>query len=213
MTPLLDLFKSASDRHFPKGQIILYEGDPVNRLYQIDEGFVKVYNILANGTERIIFIYGPGDMFPLTSYLSGFGVARYFYECMKEAKVKVMNLAIFENKIKGKPELAQEMIKYSYLTNQQFVQRIDMLSVNDTRRKIISLLAFLLAKAGDKSGKLNLALTSKDFADLAGVTRETVSVQLNKLRRDGLISGNHQIMVDINHLNKLKIKYSIPKFA
>ena len=213
MTPLLDLFKSASDRHFPKGQIILYEGDPVNRLYQIDEGFVKVYNILANGTERIIFIYGPGDIFPLTSYLSGFGVARYFYECMKEAKVKVMNLAIFENKIKGKPELAQEMIKYSYLTNQQFVQRIDILSVNDTRRKIISLLAFLLAKAGDKSGKLNLTLTSKDFADLAGVTRETVSVQLNKLRRDGLISGNHQIIVDVNYLNKLKIKYSIPKFA
>src|SRR3990167_1979739 len=115
MTPLLDLFKSASDRHFPKGQIILYEGDPVKQLYRIDEGFIKVYNILADGTERIIFIYGPGDVFPLTSYLSGFGVARYFYECMKVVEVKVMNLTDFENEIKGKFELAQEMIRYSYL--------------------------------------------------------------------------------------------------
>ena len=171
------------------------------------------YNILADGTERIIFIYGPVDVFPLTSYLSGFGVARYFYECMKVVKVKVMNLTDFENEIKGKLKLAQEMIKYSYLINTQFIQRIDMLSVNDTRRKIISLLVFLLAKAGDKSGKLNLVLTTKDFADMAGVTRETVSVQLNKLRRDGVISGDHLIKVDINYLNKLKVQYSIPKFA
>lgn len=214
MSPIVSLFDNAHTRHFPKGQIVIYEGDPVRRLYHIDSGYVKVYNILASGTERIIFIYGPGDMFPLTSYLSGFGITRYFYECMQPAKLRVMEQDQFERKLKGNLVLGEQLIDYSYRINQQFVQRIDALSVNDARRKIIALLAFLLSKVGDsKKGSFGFYLTSQDFADMSGLTRETASVQLNKLRDQGVLSGTRELKVDVGLLNKLQNKYSIPKFT
>lgn len=208
---IAELFMTGRTRNLPKGQVIIFEGDPADTLYYIIEGYVKVYSILHTGVERIINIEGPGDFFPLTSYLSGSGAVRYFYECMGDVKLQIISAEKLRDKIKGNFDFAQMLISYSNFKQQKFLQRINTLSVNNARRKVVALLAFLLEKTGEKTpiSQLSITLTQQDIANMCALTRETTSAQLVRLRREGVISGAKKIVIDKPKLEKLKDKFDI----
>lgn len=200
------IFEGLASRQLNKGQILIYEGDAIRNIYLILSGFVKVSSIHINGTQRTIIVYAPGDLFPLVSFLSGQGIARYFYECMSDVELKIMPHQDFQKKIMGDHELGEELITYSYAMNNQFIERIEILSAQSARQKVGALLNYLAAKTGEVSNgktRLNLPLTSQDIADMCGLTRETASVQLQKLKKDGLVSGRRNLIIDNKKLAKL----------
>ena len=205
------LFTGNVLRKLPRGQIIIYEGDPIESLYFIVKGYVKVYSILMSGSERTIFIYGPGDLFPFTSYLTSSASARYFYECMTEVEVYADTPSNFEKKVRGDFAMGEALINYTTSVSQQFLTRIDVLSVNDARRKVIALLAFLISKAGEGGDlvRICIPLTTQEIANMSGLTRETASVQLSRLRKAGVISGTRILMVNVPKLEKLKPQLAI----
>lgn len=211
--PIEELFRASPLKHYPKRQIIIYEGDPPDNIYYVVEGYVKVYNILGSGAQRIIFIYGPGDVFPLTSYLSQAGVVRYFYECITDCQLRVMTSANLEQKVKDNFSMGESLIRYTYGVNQQFFQRIDTLAAKESKRKVVSLLLFLVDKAGigEPRSKISIPLTSQDIADMCGLTRETASAQMQKLRSSAVIEGYKSITVNLPKLEKLRVQLDIPK--
>jgi len=201
-----EIFEDLASRQLNKGQILIYEGDAIRNIYLIISGFVKVSSIHINGTQRTIIVYAPGDLFPLVSFLSGQGVARYFYECMSDVELKIMPHQDFQKKIMGDLELGEELITYSYAMSNQFIERIEILSAQSARQKVAALLNYLAGKTGEESNgktRLNLSLTSQDIADMCGLTRETASVQLQKLKKDGLVSGRRNLTIDNKKLAKL----------
>jgi CRP/FNR family transcriptional regulator len=166
---------------------------------------------MTSGAERIIFIYGPGDIFPLTSYLSGAGVARYFYECMTDAEVQMIPAQTFGQKLHDEVAVGETLLYYINSVNLDFYKRVDILSVNDARRKVVATFAFLANKLdvdADKV-KLDMPLTSQDVADMCGITRETASLQLHRLREKGVISGYRNIFIHTKKLKKLMKKLDI----
>lgn len=211
MKNIYGIFTDARTRNLPKEQVLIYEGDVVNKLYYIREGYVKVYNILDSGSEHIIFVYGPGDIFPFTSYLSGSGTARYFYESMTEVKLKVMAIKEFERRIQGNLQAGEALIAYTTRVGLQFIQRIDVLSVNNAQRKVIAILAFLIHKTGseDNYTRLDIPLTTQDIADMCGLTRETTSLQLTQLRKEGIVSGSKNLVINTTKLSKIKDELTI----
>jgi CRP/FNR family cyclic AMP-dependent transcriptional regulator len=201
------LFASLPVRKLSKGQILIYEGDPIENIYLLDNGFVKVSNILDNGHQRTIIIYAPGEAFPLTSFLSGFGIARYFYECMTDVEIKIMPQNDMQQQIKGNLEIGEELIAYTYEMSSQFLERIEILSARSAKHKVAALLNYLASKTGgpDRDGhvRLNLPLTSQDIADMCSLTRETASMQLQRMKQDGTVSGLRHLVVDKAKLTKL----------
>jgi len=204
---LESLFTDLPVREFRKGQILIYEGDTVDNIYLLVSGYVKVSNILANGSQRTIIIYKPGDSFPLTSFLSGEGVARYFYECMTDVQVRARPQADFQAMIKGDLEIGEQLIAYTYKMSQQFVERIETLSAQGARSKVISLLAYLSKRVGAPEGdkvKLNIPLTSQEIADMCSLTRETASLQIIRLKKEGVVNGRQHLYLDKKKLKKLE---------
>jgi len=203
------LFSNSPVRKLRKGQILIYEGDAVQNIFWLINGYVKVFNILPNGTQRTMIIYAPDDAFPLTSFLSGAGVARYFYECMTDVELNAMPQTTFQEKIKGNLEMGEKLIAYTYALNRQFIDRIETLSAHSARHKVAALLAYLISKTGadsnDTSVRLSIPLTTQDIADMCSLARETASVQLTKLKRDGTISGTRHLII-----NKAKLKKALP---
>lgn len=200
------IFKDAALRQFSKGQILLYEGDLIETIYFIVSGYIKVSNILANGNQRTIVIYSPGEAFPLISFLSGAGVARYFYECMTDVQLKVMPQKEFQQKVKGNLELGEELIAYSYRMNSQFTDRIETLTAQGASLKIAGLFKYLAYKSGKRDGDtvtLELPLTTQEIADMSSLTRETTTLKLNKLKKSGVISGRRFLSINMKKLNKI----------
>ncbi|MBX4197155.1 Crp/Fnr family transcriptional regulator [Candidatus Saccharibacteria bacterium] len=200
------LFANVPVRQLAKGQILIYEGDTIQSIFFLVSGYVKVSNILVNGARRTIFIYAPGDAFPLTSFLSGIGVARYFYETITDVEVKVMPHKKLQSLIQGDLKTGEELIAYTYNLNEQFIDRIEMLSERSARHKVAALLAYLSDKTGAPHGdkiRLKIPLTSQSIADMCSLTRETASMQIIQLRKDGVISGTRFLNVDQARLKKL----------
>jgi CRP-like cAMP-binding protein len=210
---IADLFKTGITRKHQKGQILIYEGDPVSQIHYIEEGYVKAYSIQNNGTENIIFIYGPGDVFPLRTYLSGKRIIRYFYSCISDVHIRAIPGERLENQIKNNIEVAELLVEYAYQINQQFFERIETLSVNHAQRKVIALLAFLVEKTGSKElmSELDIPLTQQDLASMSGLTRESISRQLTSLRKQGLITKKTSgtIVINIDKLKEFLEKLSI----
>lgn len=201
-----NLFMKLPIRKFRKGQILIYEGDIIRNIYYIESGYVKVSNILHNGSQRTIIIYKPGEAFPLTSFLSGEGVARFFYECMTDVEVRSRPQADFQKLIKGNLQVGEELIVYTNKMSEQYVERIETLSAQSARSKVVSLLGYLAKKTGVSSNgkiKINVPLTTQDIADMCSLTRETASLQLIKLKKEGLLSGRRFLIVDKAKLKKL----------
>lgn len=207
------LFANSSARVLPRRQIVVYEGDKIESLYCIESGYVKVYSAIGEAEQRVIFICGPGDVFPIIGYLAG-GIALYFYETMTDAKLRTVAADRFEHRLRGNFELGEALIRYSTSLNKQFLERINMLTVGSAKRKLTSLLVFLANKAGSAthqtvhgSGselrRIDIPLTTQEIADMCGLTRETTSLQLNRLRRDGILSGSSYLVVDITKLEKV----------
>jgi CRP/FNR family transcriptional regulator len=201
-----EIFDGVPERKLHKGQILIYEGDAVRNIYRLMKGYVKVSYIQPNGSHRTIIIYGPEDLFPLVSFLSGSGITRYFYECMTNVELQVMPHQSFQDKIRGDLELGEKLITYSYTISLQFAERIEVLSAHSSRHKVASLLSYLAAKTGrDDKGqvRLDIPLTSQSIADMCGLTRETASVQLQQLKEEGVISGRRNLSLDMRKLDKL----------
>jgi CRP/FNR family transcriptional regulator len=203
-----NLFIKLPARKFRKGQILIYEGDPVKNIYYLQSGYVKVSNILHNGSQRTIIIYKPGEAFPLTSFLSGEGIARFFYECMTDVEVRTRPQSDFQEMIKGNLEIGEELIAYTNMLSEQFIERIETLSAQSSRSKVVSLLGYLAKKSGvatDGKIKISIPLTSQEIADMCSLTRETASLQLIKLKREGLLSGRRFLVIDKAKLKKLEL--------
>lgn len=201
-----EVFHGLPSRKLNKGQILIYEGDAIRNIYMLVSGYVKVFNIHVSGAQRTIIVYAPGEFFPLASFLSGFGAARYFYECMTDVELKVMPQQDFQGKIRGNMEMGEKLITYSYDMSNQFIERIEILSAQSARQKVAALLQYLAAKTGEEArGKtrLQLPLTSQDIAEMCGLTRETASMQLQKLKQDGVISGRRNLCINEKKLAKL----------
>jgi len=202
-----NLFDELPTRQFRKGQILIYEGDPVENIYLLASGYVKVFNILASGDQRTIIIYKPGEVFPLASFLSGEGVARYFYECLTDVQVRSRPQAQFQELIRDNLEIGEELIAYAYKMSQQFVERIETLTARSARSKVLSLLNYLAKKTGEATDfgqvKLGVPLTTQEIADMCGLTRETATLQLLRLKEEGVVAGRRNLTVDTRKLKKL----------
>jgi len=186
--------------------MLIYEGDTIESIYYLVSGYVKVSNISDSGVQQTIIIYKAGDTFPLVGFLSGGGVARYFYECLTVIEIKSRPQAEFQKLIKGNLELGEELIAYTYNTSLQFMERIETLSASSARAKVISLLRYLSNKTGDEQGNkivLGVPLTSREIAEMCGLTRETASLHLVKLRSEGVLSGRRYLSIDKQKLSQL----------
>jgi CRP/FNR family transcriptional regulator len=101
---------------------------------------------------------------------------------------------------------AWSLISYASRMSEQFVERIETLSAQSARQKVAALLKYLADKTGEvQNGKtrLNLPLTSQEIADMCGLTRETASMQLQRLKKEGVVSGRRNLTIDDTKLAKL----------
>jgi CRP-like cAMP-binding protein len=198
------LFAECKIQPITKGKILIYEGDRVNKIYYIVSGYIKVYMLINSGEQRIVFIYKPGDVFPLTTYLAGSGTARFFYESISPVEVQILSAKQFEKKVKGNIKIGENLIQYTTNIDRLFLQRVnDMVTNSSSLSKVLSLLNFLMVKFGKGKDEvhINLPLTLKDIANMCGLNREEVAKQLVYLKNKGVVYSSNSFVI-----NKAKLK-------
>jgi CRP/FNR family transcriptional regulator len=193
----------ATVRRLEAKEHVFCEGDPRIYIFQIMEGVVAVYKTLTDGRRQIIDFAYPGDLVGLG--LLGEHVLSAQATC--DARVRCLSVAALERAAETDASLALKLYKS---VCQELAATRSLLVTVGQRSAAERLAAFLLMLYRRDSNKANstivLPMRRSDIADLLGLTIETVSRTLTKLRTMGVIMierGTTVHLCDIPRLEEI----------
>lgn len=177
-------------REWKKGTHIFMKDDPIENVYFMYRGKIKIYKSDINGREQIVNILKNGDMFPHVGFFRDGGYPA-FSEVIEDAVLIVISKDDFEKLLLNNPELCIKVFKVLGEKIIDLQERLEEKILNNTYEQIIKLLIRLARSHGQKktdaSYLLEAKFTNKDLANMIGTTRETVSRTLTKLKKEKLI--------------------------
>jgi len=202
MSNLQQIFKSTHQRDSEKGQIVLYQGEITENMFYIESGYIKVYDILESGNEKLLMILGPGDIFPLIWSFEKNEPLHYFYETIEPSKINLTSRKNLINSVKNDHELAYSTLQYFVNRSDNLMNRLECIDSTSAKHKVAQVLYYLSHAHGkpDKVGwlKIQPEITQQSIADMAGITRETASIQLKHLEESCIYSNDNDELL-VNH--------------
>jgi len=179
-----DRMATATIRRLLAKEHVFCEGDSRDYVFYVEEGVIAVYKTLPDGRRQIIDFAYPGD-------LIGLGVLDEHVlsaQATVTSRVKCLSVAALERIAETDARLALKL--YKSVCHELAATRSLLVTVGQ-RSAIERVAAFLVRlhrRTGvEESSTINLAMRRSDIADLLGLTIETVSRTLTKLRTMGVI--------------------------
>jgi len=176
--------------HYPKGHIIFAAGDISDRVYLLENGWVKIYRLSADGRRVTVgSIRNPGELMGLAETI--LGVERTcFAGAINNVSMVVMTKSKFEELMAKHPFLAIKVAKLLGARMREAEAIIhEMVCWQAPGR-----LALMLMKMGERMGeqtkngiKINLQLTHEEIANMVGTSRQTVTSLLNTFKQEKII--------------------------
>jgi CRP/FNR family transcriptional regulator, cyclic AMP receptor protein len=201
LTKITDI---AIAREWKKQSHVFLQGDPLENVYFIYDGKIKIYKSDINGKEQIVAIAKKGEMFPHVGFFRK-GDYPAYAEVLEPSTLIAVPISKFETVLIENPELCIKVFKVLGEKIVDLQNRLEEQILNNTYEQIIKLLIRLAQKHGkeqqDGTILLKSEFTNKDLANMIGTTRETISRTLTKMKKDELIEvdndGNMIVDVEI----------------
>lgn len=175
-----------------KGANILFQGEVPRKAMVVRDGVIRAYTITSGGEERVVALFGRGDVFPLTWILGETTNTLFYYDAVSEARLMTISREDFMNAVLESPAAMSALL--SFVGNQYtaLLLRITGLEQSRAVEKIGFTLYYLLFRYGieKKPGlyTINMKLSQLMIANLVGLTRESSTKNLKILKDKGIIN-------------------------
>lgn len=192
-------------REWKKQSHVFHQGDPLENVYFIYDGKIKIYKSDIHGKEQIVAIMKKGDMFPHVGFFRK-GDYPAYAEVLEPSTLIAVPISKFESVLIEYPELSIKVFKVLGEKIVDLQNRLEEQILNNTYEQIIKLLIRLGQKHGTElevgTILLKSEFTNRDLASMIGTTRETISRTLTKMKKDELIEVDDQgnMILDIDVL-------------
>lgn len=196
-----------SGRRFGPGEVIFREGDPGDTLFVIASGMVKISRLTVDGREKTLSYLGPGEFFGEMALLDQ-EARSATVEALEETECLALNRLDFLRLMRTHStigiQVVQVLSKRLRDTNTQVMDT----AFRDVRGRVIRVILDLAERLGvdtDSGRRIELHLTHRELANLAGTSRETVSRIIAWLRaRDSIREvGGRLVVPDQSQLRAL----------
>ncbi|NJB72825.1 CRP-like cAMP-binding protein [Saonia flava] len=193
-----------------KGQQFIIEGAPVNGLFFILNGKVKVFRTGINGREQIVRFAKNGEIIGHR----GFGSEEYYSIAaiaIEDTILCYFSKNALQQVLRSDPTFTYDLMLFyaNELNNSE--AKVKLLSQMTVRERVIDTLLFVHRKFGDRNGYINLPLTRKEYADYAGTTEEQVIRVFSTLKKEKLIIAKAKL-IGIRDVQLLKKEISEHNF-
>ncbi|ESY89824.1 transcriptional regulator [Mesorhizobium sp. LNHC209A00] len=197
---LVGLAKSSTKHNVEPGVELIGDTETVDSYSNVLSGVVKLTKSLSDGRQQIVGLqFAPdflGRPFKVESAINA--------EAATAVSVCSFPKTAIERMMKESPELEHRLLKQTLNELDEARDWMVTLGRKSASEKVASFL-LMIAKNIDpmldpaaQSTRFDLPLTRADIADFLGLTIETVSRQLTRLRSDGVIriENNREVTVD-----------------
>jgi CRP/FNR family cyclic AMP-dependent transcriptional regulator len=183
-------------KRFARGAQVFSTGDRPEFLYLLEAGHMELVAIDEKGSERILNIFRPGDIFGEIL----FSVERRPFDAvaMGEARVGIMPRATFLQFLQGSNQWGLNFIRM--VSDRLFVAERDLaaLARTWTRPRLVHVLLKLadnLGESGADGALIKVLVTHETMANMIGASRVRVTSTLNQLQREGLLAKRGRLMI------------------
>jgi len=201
-------FSSSKTITYKKGETILRPEDKPQGAYFIKEGFVKLNTIFENGRELTLNIFKPGTYFPMM-WAIGEIPNSYYYQAQTNTlihRVPKQDVLAF---LKNNPDVLFELTRRILVGLDGVLTNIEYMLCGNSYIRVVGAIYLTANRFGERTdgGKItmNLPLTHQDIANIAGISRETASIAINKLEKKNIIFRKNHLIV-ITSMRKLEIE-------
>jgi len=181
----------------PRGAFIYLPSDPANSVFLLKEGHVKISRLTDDGREVMLTVLSPGEVFGEVVLVDD-QPRDHIAEAIENVLLCEFNKRDLENFIRSRPDLVFRITKLIGLRLQRMESRVVDLICKDVATRVSELLLSLVeqhGKAMRNHGEFRIKLTHQDIASLAGVSRQTATEVLDKLKSQGLVELGHRSIV------------------
>ena len=165
---------------------LFFEGSDAHYIYEILEGVVCCYRLLADGRRQVLSFSFPGE---LVGLVQG-DHHRYDTETLSPARIRRIPRGVLLRTAADRPELGRKLLEFATTELAVMQDHFVTLGCKSALEKVASFLLALGRRHVDEQGvpvTFDLPMTRADIGDYLGLTIETVSRCLKKLRILGAI--------------------------
>jgi len=188
-------------RTYKKGNIILFEEDPGDSLFIINEGRVKITRLSEEGKEVILSILGEGEFFGEMSLLDGESRSANVI-ALSDSEVFILKREDFLKIIKSNPQIAISLLEELARRIRKSDQQIEYLSLADAENRV----AITLLRIAEESGTFKMGQVTidelpmqQDMANMSGTSRETISRVLGDFKDKEYIDKKGKKLVILDY--------------
>lgn len=191
-------FTQFKKRIYKKREIIIRADEDPSGVFYLKKGRVKQYVISKKGDELVVNIFKPVAYFPMSWAITN-TPNEYYFEAISEVEVYKAPKELVVEYIKKEPDLLYNLLSRVYLGIDGTLKRmIYIMSGNAYTRLVTELIIYcnrFAEKETTNSKKITIKITEKDLAAQSGMSRETISREIKKLKNARLIERKKDMLV------------------
>jgi CRP/FNR family transcriptional regulator, anaerobic regulatory protein len=200
---LAELNRHSTRRTVSAGAELIGQAESVGTFCNILDGVVKLSKVMADGRQQIVGLQFAPDFMgrPFA------GESRMSAEAATDMEVCVMPKRMLERMMAASPDLGRSLHRQALEELDDAREWMLTLGRKTAIEKVASFLLLIAERASETkvdAAVFDLPLSRADIADFLGLTIETVSRQITKLRKDGTILVENNRHVTVPDLDRLK---------
>lgn len=191
-------------RKYERNSLIYLPNDRSDSVFLCASGRVKIYHITSEGKQALLAIIEPGEVFGELAVFDG-GTREDFAESMEKTSVIMIPGKTIQQLMETQPAVSLSVTRLMGLRRQRVERRLKSLLFRSNRERLMYMLVELAEQFGsftERGVELSIKLSHQDLANLIGSTRETVTVILGNLQKDGDIKI-HRRQIVITNIEKI----------
>ncbi len=183
---ILKCSKSVIKQYSAGTYIFEQEGIP-SRLFLLLDGQVQICKDFTSGKRDVLYLVEDGNVFG-EIFLFG-DKKRYWYDAIAVTDVTVLEMPwdffyhFCSNACNHHKQLTQNMLEILSEDNFKITRKLHIVSTSSLRERI----AIWLIDSMDAKGNVQLQMNREQLADFLGVARPSLSRELMRMQKDGLI--------------------------
>jgi CRP/FNR family transcriptional regulator len=167
------------------GQTIVLEGDPCSHCFRVLTGAVRLYKGTADGRRQLIDFLVSGDCFGLLGAHHTYSVEAITHTTLSKTPRATLTAAV-----RAQPEMADRLIELAAAKLARAHEHMLLLGRKNAQERVASLLLELARRIGADEARpaFRLPISRQEMADHLGLTIETVSRTMTRLKQEGFIA-------------------------
>jgi len=176
------------ERRFLRDTEVFRQGDPPDGVCVVKKGFLKIVSISEKGTEQILHILRPGDVFGELILIEK--PRPFTAVALTDATISILPLAVLQDLLASSPVFSRNYLRLLSTRLYELEQTFPALVQAWPHHRLAKELLHLAEDLGDETPagtRLTLRITHELLSNLIGASRETVTLLIHKFEEIGLL--------------------------